>query len=125
MEPVYYKITKKDWKLYQERLPKWQEAYMGKLVQEYAQYLQGKDPASTKFWTLWKKMREDKKHPGVRCEVSKGTMIDFLMRFLYDGVITDADLDGFSEELRKYLVFFRKSIERMARDLQAEGLERP
>lgn len=52
-------------------------------------------------------------------------MIDFLMRFLYDGVITDADLDGFSEELRKYLVFFRKSIERMARDLQAEGLERP
>ena len=34
MEPVYYEVTKKDWKLYQERLPKWQEAYMGKLVQE-------------------------------------------------------------------------------------------
>lgn len=25
-------VTKKDWKLYREKIPKWQEAYMEKLI---------------------------------------------------------------------------------------------
>ncbi|MFQ7042662.1 MAG: hypothetical protein ACLRSR_07515 [[Ruminococcus] lactaris] len=44
MEP-----TKKDWKLYRERIGDWQEAYMEKLVQKYVEYLQENLPASDKF----------------------------------------------------------------------------
>jgi hypothetical protein len=28
-------VNEKDWKLFRSRLPGWQEAYMGKLIEEY------------------------------------------------------------------------------------------
>ena len=44
-------ISKKDWKLYREKLPGWQERYMEKLVKEYIEMLSNDDkPASEKFW---------------------------------------------------------------------------
>lgn len=47
-------IKKSDWKLFRERLPKWQEKYMERLVKEYADYLQSNLPASMKFWEMEK-----------------------------------------------------------------------
>ena len=32
-------ISKKDWKLFRERIPEWQEHYMEKLVKEYIELL--------------------------------------------------------------------------------------
>ena len=96
MEP-----SKKDWKLYREKVPGWQENYMERLIEDYVSYLSSTEPASTKFWTMEKRMRQDKKTPGVCIEISKGNMIFDLVRFLQDEVIVFSDLDEFSEKLRE------------------------
>ena len=58
-------ISKKDWKLFRERLSGWQEKYMEGLVKEYANFLNDdKKPASEKFWELEKRIKEDKRQPG-------------------------------------------------------------
>ena len=52
-------ISKKDWKLFRERLSGWQENYMEDLVKEYANFLNDdKKPASEKFWELEKRIYE-------------------------------------------------------------------
>ena len=48
-------VSKKDWKLFQEKLPDWQEAYMEKLLKEYIKLLQKKSNASDRFWELEKR----------------------------------------------------------------------
>ena len=46
-------ISKKDWKLFRERLSGWQENYMEGFVKEYTNFLNDdKKPASEKFWEL-------------------------------------------------------------------------
>ena len=52
--------SKRDWKLYREKIGGWQEHYMEKLVKEYADYLCSDLPASTKFWEIDKRFRRDK-----------------------------------------------------------------
>lgn len=84
MEP-----TKKDWKLYRERIGDWQEAYMEKLVQKYVEYLQENLPASDKFWELENRIKNDKKKPGVLIEVRKSSMIWDIVRLIHVAGITD------------------------------------
>ena len=94
MEP-----TKKDWKLYRERIGDWQEAYMEKLVQKYVEYLQENLPASDKFWELENRIKNDKKKPGVLIEVRKSSMIWDIVLLIHDELVTVKDLEGFSNEL--------------------------
>lgn len=103
MEP-----SKKDWKLYREKVPGWQEHYMERLIEDYVAYLKSDEPASTKFWTMEKRIKRDKKTPGVCIELRKGDMIFDLVRFLQDEVITFDDLDEFSEELKENVKFLRE-----------------
>ena len=59
-------ISKKDWKLFRERLADWQEKYMEGLIKEYINFLNDDTkPASEKLWGLEKRIKEDKHHPGV------------------------------------------------------------
>ena len=37
---------------------------MERLIEDYVAYLNSNEPASTKFWTMEKRMRQDKKTPG-------------------------------------------------------------
>ena len=92
-------IKKSDWKLFRERLPEWQEKYMERLVDEYAQYLQSDLPASTKFWDLEKRIKEDRRRPGVLLTLEKKNVDWDLMRLMKDGAIEEKDLEGFSQEL--------------------------
>ncbi len=94
MEP-----TKKDWKLYREKIAEWQEAYMEKLTQEYVAYLKEDISASTKFWEIEKRIKIDKKKPGVLVEMSKSNMIWDIVGLIHDGAITLDDLADFSDEL--------------------------
>ncbi|MBQ6874806.1 MAG: hypothetical protein IJN46_01050 [Lachnospiraceae bacterium] len=98
-------VSKKDWKLYREKLPRWQEAYMEKLIVKYVEYLQGDEPASTKFWEMEKRIKRDKKNPGVLIEVSKGNMLFDLIRLMHEGVINFNDLEDFSDELKEMVRF--------------------
>ena len=95
-------ISKKDWKLFCDKLPEWQERYMDRLANEYVKLLSDKDKkASERFWELDKLIRLDKKNPGVLLELRKSNTVIDIMRLLRNDVITMEDLKDFSEELRE------------------------
>lgn len=95
-------ISKMDWKLFREKLSDWQENYMEGLVKEYANFLNDdKKPASEKFWELEKRIKEDKRHPGVVMELKKSEVIWDIVRLIRLKVITYNDLSDFSDELQK------------------------
>ena len=95
-------ISKKDWKLFRERLSDWQENYMKGLVKEYLDFLNDDTKhASGKFWELEKRIKEDKHHPGVIMELSKSEAIWDIVRLIRLKVITYDDLSEFSDELQQ------------------------
>ena len=104
-----YEPSKSDWKLFRERLPEWQEKYMARLCDEYAAILTGKDRGSEVFWAIEKRIREDKKRPGVVAQVSKSEMPWIILGLLRDRAITLDDLDGFSDDLKGRMEFLMKS----------------
>lgn len=104
-------VSKKDWKLFRERLPGWQEHYMEKLKQEYIALLNNmQDSPSSRFWALDKRIREDKRSPGVRLELRKQTVIYDIVHMLADNVITMDDLKDFSEETQDAVRHIWKGI---------------
>ena len=98
-------VSKSDWKLFRARIGDWQETYMERLVKEYMDLLDGEENASDKFWKLEERIKKDKKHSGVMLELSKGNMIFDIVALINSGVITTADLEGVSDELRKSVDF--------------------
>ena len=98
-------ITNQDWKLFRSRLPNWQEAYMNRLNQEYAKILSGEGTPSDKFWALEKRIRQDRRSPGVQIQPKRSELLYLLAALLNDGVITFKDLDGFSDNLLDALHF--------------------
>ncbi len=92
-------ISKADWKLFRERLPKWQEHYMERLTKEYIELLSSSKPASSRFWELEKRIKEDRRHPGVILEMRRSRAPWNIASLLEENVITLEDLDGFSQDL--------------------------
>ena len=94
-------ISKKDWKLFRERLLGWQENYMEGFVKEYTNFLNDdKKPSSEKFWELEKRIKEDKRPPGVVMELKKSEVIWDIVRLIRLKVTTYDDLSDFSDELQ-------------------------
>ena len=92
-------ISKADWKLFCIRVPEWQEHYMEHLQKEYIQLLSSPGNASDHFWELEKRIKNDKKHPGVSMELRKSEAIWDIAVFVKKKVITMDDLVGFSSQL--------------------------
>lgn len=97
--------SKKDWKLYREKISGWQEDYMERLIGQYSKLLSRDLPASTKFWELEKRIKNDKKTPGVCINLSKSDMIWDIVTLIHDGVIKFDDLNGFSDDLKEAVKF--------------------
>jgi len=93
--------SKRDWKLYQEKIKEWQERYIEKLVKEYADYLCSEIPAFRKLWKLENRIKLDKKNPGVLIELSKSDMLWDIAGLIRRNVITIEDLVEFSDELKE------------------------
>ena len=95
-------ISKKDWKLFQAKLPNWQENYMEVLVKDYVNFLNDDTKhASEKFWKLEKRIKEDKHHPGVIMNLSKSEAIWDIVNLISLHVITEDDLADFSDDLKQ------------------------
>ena len=94
------RFPKSDWKLFKTKLSDWQEAYMDRLNQEYSQLLNGDGSPSEKFWELDKRIKADKRSPGVKLQISRTDLFFSLLSLLNDNVISLDDLNGFSEDLR-------------------------
>ncbi len=92
-------ITEKDWCLFKERMPYWQELYMARLNEEYFKILSADVPASHKFWELEKRINRDKRNTGVIAEIKRSNMYFCVVDMFKQGIVTVNDLDGFSQEL--------------------------
>ena len=97
-------VLERDWKLFRQRIPGWQERHMQKLLGHYAALIAGDEAPSTKFWKLEKRLRQDVRHAGVCVELRRSTMVETLFRLLAEKAIAPEDLDGFSDELRRWIV---------------------
>jgi len=96
-------IDKKDWKLYLELLPKWQEKYMSQLMDKYLSLIKEDTHASKKFWKLNEEIKKDRNTYGVRVEVKKGEMINVIRWFINKKVIDKKELVGFSSSFIELL----------------------
>ena len=72
---------------------------MEQLTKKYIEMLSPPGNASDHFWELEKRIRNDKKHPGVMVEMNKSEAIWDIAIFIKKKVITLKDLEGFSEDL--------------------------
>ena len=93
-------ISEKDWKLFREKLPIWQDTYMDKLNQEYIEILSSSDNPADKFWKLEKRIKNDKHKTGIVCEMSRSKMIENITSLITEGVITIDDISEFSDNLK-------------------------
>lgn len=99
-------LSKQDWKLFQEKVPQWQERYMDQLVKDYITLLQSDQYASKKFHALEQRIKEDKQSTGVVLSYQKKDVKIILCRMLQEDVITFDDLHDFSEELQEIVKKF-------------------
>ena len=102
------KFSEKDWKIFRNKIAGWQEAYMDKLNKEYIEILSGDGKSSEKFWTLEKRIKEDKKDCGVQCEMSRSNQFYIMLSLLNEGAITMEDLEDFSDDLESYMRHYIK-----------------
>lgn len=104
-----YELIKSDWKKYREKIGRWQENYMERLLSEYVVFLQTDEPASKKFWELEKKIKQDKKHPGVLItNMSKSSAVYDIVKLVREGVVQVEELKDFSEELQEAVDYMLK-----------------
>ncbi len=85
--------------MFRERVPEWQEHYIEQLTKKYIELLSSPGSASDHFWELEKRIKNDRKHPGVILEMKKSEAIWDIAIFIKKKVITIKDLEGFSQEL--------------------------
>lgn len=98
-------ITERDWKIFRKKIPNWQETYMERMVTEYITLLQSDKKASGKFWELEKRIKEDKKSPGVIIDMRRSTAINNIVNLVLDDVISLDDLEEFSDDLKETVKF--------------------
>ena len=74
---------------------------MGRLCAEYIKLLSGDGDPSEKFWQLDKRIRSDRRNPGVRIEMNRTNFICNIITLINNDVISVKDLEVFSEELKE------------------------
>lgn len=89
-----------DWKLFKKRIAGWQENYMNKLCREYADILSASGSSAERFWTIEKRIKQDRKKVGVIAEMSRSKMLFNILSLIKEDAISVEDLDGFSEKLK-------------------------
>ena len=73
---------------------------MGRLCGEYIELLSGDGDPSEKFWQLDKRIRNDKRNPGVQLEMTRTNFIYNIIALINNDVISIEDLEDFSDELK-------------------------
>lgn len=98
-------ISKKDWKLFRDKIAIWQENFIDRLNKEYIELLEKDAAASDKFWELEERIKKDRKRPGVILDMRRSEMIYQLLALLQDEVISLDDLEEFSSDLQETVKF--------------------
>ena len=74
---------------------------MGRLCDEYIELLSGDGDPSEKFWQLDKRIRNDKRNPGVQLQMTRTNFIYNIIALINNDVIGIEDLEDFSDELKE------------------------
>ena len=111
------RFTKRDWALFRSKIGSWQEAYIGRLCDEYIELLSGDGDPSEKFWQLEKRIRSDRRNPGVQLEMTRTNFIYNIISLINNDVISMKDLEDFSDKLKETVRVF---LERQSRDYSDE-----
>ncbi len=74
---------------------------MGRLCGEYIELLSGDGDPSEKFWQFDKRIRSDKRNPGVQLEMTRTNFIYNIIALINNDVISIEDLEDFSDELKE------------------------
>ena len=98
-------ISERGWKIFRTKIPDWQERYMERLAVEYIALLQNEKSASTKLGELEKRIKQDKKSPGVIIDMRRSTAINNIVNLVLDEVISLDDLEEFSDDLKEALKY--------------------
>lgn len=72
----------------------------GAIGKKYIVLLSSNEPASTKFWKLEKRIKNDNKNPGVVLQLRKSSMIFDIVEMINLKVISLDDVEDFSEEFK-------------------------
>ena len=94
------RFTKRDWALFRSKIGSWQEAYIGRLCDEYIELLSGDGDPSEKFWQLDKRIRSDRRNPGVRIEMTWTNFLYNIIALIKNNIISIEDLGDFRDELK-------------------------
>ena len=90
---------------------------MGRLCGEYIELLSGDGDPSEKLWQLEKRIRSDKRNPGVQLEMTRTNFIYNIISLISNDVISMKDLEDFSDKLKETVRVF---LERQSRDYSDE-----
>ncbi|WP_040655063.1 hypothetical protein [Oscillibacter sp. 1-3] len=111
------RFTKRDWALFRSKIGSWQEAYMGRLCDECIERLSGDGDPSEKFWKLDKRIRSDKRNPGVQLQMTRTNFIYNIIALINNDAISIEALEDFSYELKETVKAF---LERQTWDYSDE-----
>ena len=73
---------------------------MDRLCREYIELLCGGGAPSEKFWQLDKRIRSDKRNPGVQLEMTRTNFIYNIIALINNDVVSIEGLEDFSDELK-------------------------
>ena len=94
-------VSERDWKLFKERLPLWQERHMKHLNEEYIKILSGEKSEAEKFWTLEKRINKDKHSSGVIADVRRANFDMIILELVSHKIITMSELEEFSDSVKE------------------------
>ena len=98
-------MTPSDWTLFRARIATWRDRYLDRKTRDLARILTDGDGSPTdRFWTAHAAIRDEARTLR-RCldGSGRGSMDLQLVQMLHAGVIEDADLDDFSDDLRSWI----------------------
>ena len=80
-----------------------------KLNKEYIEILSKEGYAFFNFWELEKRIKEDKRYPGVIIrDLDKSNFDDYTLILIRDELITEDDIKDFSDEFKENIKMRRK-----------------
>ena len=95
-------IKESDWKVLRKHLPQWQEDFIAVLLREYREILNQPVSTAERFWTLEKRIREDRKLTGVVVtDLRRSRAYETIASLLVCKAISEEDLCVFSEETQE------------------------
>lgn len=95
-----------DWKIFRKSVPEWRERYLAKKNQEIVRMLSDENATATElFWQVKEKMDREGEILTLCLDGHSRSKMEWDLYLMYGhGLVQDADLEAFSEDLRAHIL---------------------